>query len=107
MEKGNPYEKMLEEITALLQMIESNKNMPVDDSHLPPDIMERVKKLERDVKAFEEAGKKVINLSWKSPKSLNTSSLRQQLAMESPRSRKRSSKKLMNLYKERKRCKGK
>ncbi len=59
----NPYEKMLEEMRALLQKIEDHKNIPLDDLNIPKDVQEKLEKIERDVCKFEALSEKILTLS--------------------------------------------
>lgn len=70
MDEKNPYDKMLEEISALLQMLEDNKSAKLDDSRLPTDIEQRLQKLEKDVRAFDEVGKQIMSMEFEIPEEI-------------------------------------
>lgn len=63
MENQNPYDKLLDEINALLQMLEANKGATLDDSRLPADALARMQQLEQKAKAFEEMAQKAVEVT--------------------------------------------
>jgi hypothetical protein len=60
MEENNNYEKILDEINNLLQMLESYKGAPLDDRRLPPDLLTRMAKLDQDTKKIEALNQVIL-----------------------------------------------
>lgn len=70
MEEKNKFEEMLEQFAELLRFIEQKAGTPIDPSKIPPDLKERLYKIQKDIQLFTKLGERVIALSEVPPEEI-------------------------------------
>lgn len=62
-EEVNPIEDLIDQLESLLKVIESKKNVPINDLQVTADMMKRLRKVQSRVKKFNKISEDIVALS--------------------------------------------